>query len=81
MKPEYDHRTSLTYLRTSTYPELYKKSVEWQDELQRNGIAAHNHFADECTSDFACCTGLGDYHTYLPSYETVLKDHKTQTHD
>lgn len=76
IKPENDVRTTPAWLRCSRYPELYKESVIYQNKLQQNGIASHNHFADECTDDFACCTGLGDYHTYLPSFEVVLKDNK-----
>lgn len=47
-----------------------------QKEFQKNGIAWHNPFSDECTDDFCCCTGQGNYDTYLPSYRQAFKDHQ-----
>jgi hypothetical protein len=40
--------------------------------LAGEGIAWHNPFSDECTSDFCCCEGGGNYHTYFPSLQKVV---------
>lgn len=53
--------------------DLYVKSLEFQNALKGNGIAWHNIFSDECTEDFCCCEGDGNYHTYFPSYYSVVK--------
>lgn len=76
LKPENDYRNSLEGIRRFNNPELYQKTVEMQKEFQKNGIAWHNPFSDECTDDFCCCTGQGNYDTYLPSYRQAFKDHQ-----
>jgi hypothetical protein len=53
---------------------FYLKTVEFQKFLQTQGIAWHNPFSDECTNDFECCCGGGDYKHYFPSYEHVVKN-------
>lgn len=73
-----DYRDSLAGIRRFNNPELYQKTLEMQQEFAKNGIAWHNPFSDECTMDFCCCTGGGNYDTYFPSYEQVLKDRNTE---
>jgi len=72
-----DYRNSLAGIRRFNNPELYQKTLEMQKAFKENGIAWHNPFADECTIDFCCCTGEGNYDTYFPSYERALKDRDT----
>lgn len=57
-------------------PEIYKETVAFQNRMQQLGVAWHNHFSDECTSDFCCCTGEGNYQHYIPSFDTVIKESK-----
>lgn len=54
-------------------PDIYKKTLDFQNQMKDLGIAWHNHFADECTIDFACCCGDKDYKHYIPSFRTVIK--------
>mgnify|MGYP000552973827 CR=1 FL=1 len=64
-------------------PQIYQKSLDYQAEMGKLGVAIHNHYSDECTIDFCCCQGdnlkgvegLQDtnYHTYIPSFTTSLK--------
>jgi hypothetical protein len=60
--------------RIKANPDLYRKTVLLQDEMQKNGVAWHNQFADECCSDFACCTGRGNYLSYIPSFKVATHD-------
>lgn len=74
----YDYRETIEGKRRFSNPEIYRKSLEFQKEMQKLGVAWHNQFADECTHDFCCCEGdnlMGsDYKHYIPSFRTVLKD-------
>lgn len=70
----YDYRETPEGKWRFENPEAYKKTVEFQKYLQSIGIAWHNPFADECTSDFCCCVGDGKYTRYFPSYERAFKD-------
>lgn len=69
--------------------EVYKKTLDFQNEMKKHGIAWHNHFANECTIDFCCCEGdnvkklhgnngeiypASEYKHYIPSYRTVIKE-------
>lgn len=58
-------------------PEIYQKSLDFQSEMGKLGVAWHNHFADECTIDFCCCEGDNmkdtDYKHYIPSFRQVVK--------
>lgn len=76
-----DYRYELAGIRRFSNPELYKKTVEFQNLLAENGIAWHNPFSDECTDDFGCCTGKGEYDTYFPSYEVAIKEHLENPHN
>lgn len=78
INPSRDCRNELSHIRIKCNPELYKKTLQLQEEFAKNGIAWHNPFSDECTSDFCCCTGLGNYDTYFPSYEQAIKDSNTE---
>ena len=69
-----DYRNDPSGKRRFENPALYQKTVEMQNEFAKNGIAWHNPFSDECTSDFCCCTGKGNYNTYFPSYQQAIKD-------
>jgi hypothetical protein len=41
-------------------PRIYHLTIGFQNVLHFIGIAIHNPFSDECTSDFNCCNkGLG----------------------
>lgn len=68
-----DYRKTKSGKRRFGNPAIYKKSLEFQKYLKENGIAWHNVFADECTIDFCCCEGDGDYHTHFPSYYASAK--------
>lgn len=70
---DFDYRFTLSGIRRFNSPDVYIKTVEFQNFLKENGIAWHNSFSNECTSDFSCCVGDGKYHSYLPSYEVLLK--------
>lgn len=65
---EKDYRKTKSGLRRFNNPEIYQKSLEFQNYLKSKGIAWHNVFADECTADFCCCVGDGDYLAHFPSY-------------
>jgi cytosine/adenosine deaminase-related metal-dependent hydrolase len=72
-----DYRNTVEGSRRFANPDIYQKSLDFQEEMARHGIAWHNHYADECTPDFCCCHGdnLSDtsYHTYIPSFRAVVK--------
>lgn len=57
--------------------QVYELSLKFQQDLKELGVAWHNVFSDECTTDFCCCCGdnLDDtnYSIYLPSYRSVVK--------
>lgn len=53
--------------------EIYSLTLEFQEKLKEHGVAWHNTFSDECTVDFCCCEGDGNYKYYLPSYRSVVK--------
>jgi hypothetical protein len=74
MKEKEDYRQSEAGKRRFNNPEVYKKTIDFQNYLQSKGVAWHNPYSDECCSDFACCTGEGNYHTYFPSYSQALKE-------
>ncbi|GAB4023331.1 hypothetical protein GCM10028808_73460 [Spirosoma migulaei] len=73
----YDYRETVEGKRRFANPEIYEKTLKFQQEMAKHGIAWHNHFANECTIDFCCCEGnnLSDtnYHTFIPSFRTVAK--------
>lgn len=69
-------------------PDVYQKTLEFQKEMAANGVAWHNHFADECTIDFCCCKGdnrkelkggngkvypATNYLHHIPSFRTAIK--------
>jgi hypothetical protein len=70
---EKDYRKTKSGIRRFGDPETYQKSLEFQNFLQSKGIAWHNVFADECTIDFSCCEGDGEYLTHFPSYYASTK--------
>lgn len=70
---EKDYNKTKAGLRRMNNPELYKKSLEFQALLKKNGIAWHNVFADECTADFSCCEGDGANSVCFPSYYSSAK--------
>ena len=68
-----DYRKSNPGIRRFSDKETYAKSLEFQYFLKTKGIAWHNTFADECTIDFCCCEGDGEYKLHLPSYYSSAK--------
>ena len=83
-----DYRDTIEGARRFKNPEIYQKTLEFQQEMAKLGVAWHNHFSDECTIDFCCCmgdnmkelTGAGgvkypptDYKHYIPSFRTAIK--------
>lgn len=70
----FDVRDTQSFQRCINNPEVYKKSVEFQNYLYENDIAWHNNVANECTIDFCCCQGDGDFDTNLPSYYSFAKE-------
>lgn len=70
---KFDYTKEPSGIRRFNNPELYSKTLEMQEEFAKNGIAWHNPFSDECTQDFCCCTGEGNYDIYFPSYEVIKK--------
>lgn len=72
-----DYRESEEGKRRFANPEIYQKTVDFQAEMGKAGVAWHNHYSNECTIDFCCCEGdniLGStYNTYIPSYREVVK--------
>lgn len=56
VKMERDYRDSIEFGFTKINPEIYQKTLEFQQYLLDNGIAWHNPFSDECTPGFECCT-------------------------
>lgn len=69
----YDYTETKAGQRRFNNTEVYEKSLEFQQVLAKNGIAWHNVFSDECTQDFCCCEGDGEYTTYFPSYYSHTK--------
>lgn len=84
-----DYRYELEGKRRFDNPSIYKKTLEFQNEMAKLGVAWHNHFANECTIDFCCCQGdnmkeiisengtvypATNYKHYIPSFRTVIKD-------
>lgn len=72
-----DYRETIEGKRRFANPEIYEKTLQFQEEMRKLGIAWHNHYANECTPDFCCCQGDNlsntNYHTFIPSYRTVAK--------
>jgi hypothetical protein len=68
-----DYRYSIEGKRRFENPELYKKFLEFQKEMKEYKVAIHNPFANECTMDFCCCEGDGDYLHYFPSERVIIK--------
>ena len=52
---DYDYRMEDAGKRRFGYPRIYRITLWWQRLLHFVGIAWHNTFSDECTSDFNCC--------------------------
>ena len=69
----HDYTKEIAGIRRFSDKETYVKSLDFQDFLKTKGIAWHNVFADECTLDFCCCEGDGDYKTHFPSYHSSAK--------
>jgi hypothetical protein len=61
--------------RRISNPVIYEKSLQFQKEMKECGVAWHNHFADECTIDFACCCGDMPelYNHHIPSFRIAIK--------
>jgi len=68
--------------------EAYQISLKYQSDMGKLGIAAHNHFSNECTVDFCCCEGdnikelrgcdgqvypATQYKIYIPSFKSAIK--------
>lgn len=70
---EKDYRKTKAGERRFNNPKIYRESRRFQQILAENGIAWHNVFADECTADFSCCEGDGEYYVHLPSYYSMAK--------
>ena len=70
---KYDIRDTESFKRCIENPEVYRESIKFQNFLAQHGIAWHNTFSNECTEDFSCCEGDGQYKTYLPSYYNFAK--------
>jgi hypothetical protein len=56
---KYDYRKTTQGIRRFKYPIIYKITNRWQYFLYFIGIAWHNSFSGECTSDFNCCADIG----------------------
>lgn len=84
-----DYRETKEGKRRFANKEIYEKTLAFQYEMKKHGVAWHNHFSDECTIDFCCCQGdqmkelKGDngqvypatqYRHYIPSFRTVVKE-------
>jgi hypothetical protein len=76
-----DYRKTEEGKRRFTNPEVYQKTVDFQNYMQSVGIAWHNPYSDECCSDFACCTGVGDYHTFFPAIDRTKKFSVTEAEE
>lgn len=74
MENQFDYRLTESGKRRFGNPELYLKTVEFQNFLDENGVAWHNPFSNECTMGFECCMGTGNHKHYFPSYQTLVKD-------
>ena len=72
-----DYRDSEEGKRRFANPEIYQKTLDFQEEMGKAGVAWHNHYSDECTIDFCCCQGDNlsntKYTTYIPSNREVVK--------
>jgi hypothetical protein len=72
-----DYRITEEGKRRFDNPEIYEKTLKFQTEMGKLGVAWHNHFANECTADFCCCEGdnMDDtsYKHYVPSFRTAIK--------
>jgi hypothetical protein len=55
-KIEKDYRSTDEGRLRFANPEIYQKSIEFQDYLFHNGIAWHNSLSGECTRGFECCS-------------------------
>ena len=72
MKAENDCTKTVTGKRRIANPDVYKKTMEFQQYMAENGFAWHNPFGGECTEDFGCCGTIGQYEARYPSYYTVV---------
>lgn len=72
-----DYRESLSGKRRFSNPEIYKKTLEFQEYLRGKGIAWHNFYSNECTIDFDCCQdksiGKIPISLSIPSEDIILK--------
>ena len=72
-----DYRNSEEGKRRFANPEIYQKTVDFQEEMRSMGVAWHNHYSNECTIDFCCCQGDNlkstNYSQYIPSNREVIK--------
>lgn len=72
-----DYRKTEEGERRFSNPEIYKETLDFQKKMEAFGVAWHNHFSDECTSDFCCCQGDNmkdtNYKHYIPSFREAVK--------
>jgi hypothetical protein len=68
-----DYRDTVEGKRSFENKGIYKLTFNFQQKMAKLGVAWHNHFSNECTDDFNCCCGNGDYQHYIPSFRTAIK--------
>ena len=52
---KYDYTKTREGLRRFANPKIYRITFRWQQFLHFIGVAWHNTYSGECTSDFNCC--------------------------
>ncbi len=68
-----DVRNEPSFKRCTDNPEAYKLSLKFQEDMAKIGVAWHNNFSNECTIDFCCCLGGGDYKMHVPQSKDAHK--------
>lgn len=51
----FDYRKTKEGTRRFNNPNIYRATFYWQKILHFLGVAWHNSYSNECTSDFNCC--------------------------